>query len=193
MYFSEAQVSGKNASIHANLMTSFSIRNQADNTQLTKSEFVKLDNIIPELPSNPEFSEEYRKLKKGEMKHLNLAETEFQIHDKVLFEYTYKLNPYYDLNGVGLLYFASFPIINDVGEAAYFNQKNKDDRWELTYFTLSRDIFFFANCNINDEVIYKLNGYENTANSTLKLSSSLYRKSDHTLLARIFTLKKGKK
>ncbi len=192
LYFSEMQVECEGAIMRANLMTSFTNRNNADNTQLSKSQPLVFENDIAELPSNPFFAEEYRAMKKGELNKLVVNAEEFIVGEYPIFEYTYRLNPYYDLNGVGLLYFASFPIINDVGEAAYFNERNASERYELTYFTLSRDIFYFANCNIQDEIIYKLFVCENLDTQTLKLSSALYRKSDKLLMARIFTQKKKK-
>ncbi|MBL0047777.1 MAG: hypothetical protein IPP32_06740 [Bacteroidetes bacterium] len=192
MYFSAIQMGSDSAGINADLMTSFSFRNHADNTQLTKSQVISFDNNIPELPANPLFANEYREMKKGEIFNLMLSETEFKVVNTSLFEYSYSLNPYYDLNGVGLLYFASFPIINDTGEAAYFNLQNDAERWELNYFTISRDIFYFANCNLQDTILYQLQDVKHIDNTICILSSALYRKSDNTLLAKIFTIKKRK-
>ena len=61
-----------------------------------------------------------------------------------------------------------------------FNKKEGllSNRWEQTYFTLSRDIMYYANCDISDIIIYKLNNYEIINNEIIKISSSLYRKSD---------------
>jgi probable biosynthetic protein (TIGR04098 family) len=89
------------------------------------------------------------------------------------------------------LYFAAYPTINDYCEANYFNSKRDNiERWEQTYATSSRDILYYANCDGNDLIIYKLHSYEEVNNTMMKLSSSLYRKSDNTLMARIFTIKK---
>ena len=49
---------------------------------------------------------------------------------------------------------------------------------------------YYANCDANDSIIYKLNTYEEVNNNTVKLSSSLFRKSDNILMGRIFTIKK---
>ncbi len=192
MYFSAIQIGSDTAQIKADLMTSFSYRNNTDNTQLTKSQVISFENNIPELPSNPLFANEYREIKKGELVNLKFGETEFKVVNTSLFEYNYSLNPYYDLNGVGLLYFAAFPIINDTGEAAYFNSQNTAERWELNYFTVSRDIFYFANCNLQDTILYQLQEVKHIDNTTCMLSSALFRRSDNTLLAKIFTIKKRK-
>jgi len=86
----------------------------------------------------------------------------------LIFEVIYELNPYYDLNGVGLLYFAAYPTISDYCESKYFNNLAKIRRWENEYFTISRDIFYFANCNIEDRIIFHLNTYEFYSESKVK-------------------------
>lgn len=190
MYFSNITLAGAHASIQANLMTSFSIRNNSDNTKLAKSQPNSLTNSIEEVKQNPTFGNEYRLVKKNELKQITVGNVLFEIHDNFVFETTYSLNPYYDLNGVGLLYFASYPIINDMCESQYFNNQNQlEGRWELTYTTLSRDIFYYANCNINDEILYKLNSFTFLDDSKVQITSSLYRKSDGSLMARLFTIK----
>jgi probable biosynthetic protein (TIGR04098 family) len=138
----------------------------------------------------PAFGNEYRLVKKQELKQIEVNGHSFDIIDTVIFHSEYKLNPYYDLNGVGLLYFASYPTINDCCEANYFNSKrDNNDRWEQTYVTTARDILYYANCDVNDSIIYKLNTHEEVSHTKVKLSSSLYRKSDNKLMARIFTIK----
>jgi len=191
MYFSNTILNSKNGKIEADLMTSFSIRNDTDNTKLMKSEPFTNTNSIPEYDNFPLFGNDYRLIKKEEINELTLGGNKFKIQDEIIFKVEYELNPYYDLNGVGLLYFAAYPIINEVCEAKYFNSK-KTERWEQNYYTISRDIFYFANCNINDTIEYKLNFYEYIDGNKIKISSSLFRKSDSVLMARIFTIKQKK-
>ena len=190
LYYSTSEIKAESAVIQAKMMTSFSIRNENNNNNLSKSQPSEKTNLIELLSENPSFGNEYRALKKRELEALNTTFGTFKITDKVIFEYNYTINPYYDLNGVGLLYFASYPIINNIGEAAYGNQT--DERWEENYFTLARDIFYFANCNIHEEIVYKLHDIEYLADNTIKTNSSLYRKSDAVLMAKIFTLKRKK-
>ncbi|MBS1567446.1 MAG: hypothetical protein JST39_23890, partial [Bacteroidetes bacterium] len=97
---------------------------------------------------------------------------------------------YYDLNGVGLLYFAAYPIINNTCEARFFNKPGSENRWEQDYHVMARDVFYYANCNINEKIRYVLNSYEHISGDRVKLSSSLYRESDNAPMARIFTIKK---
>jgi probable biosynthetic protein (TIGR04098 family) len=191
MYYSDILLESSESAINARLMTSFSIRNSSDNTKLVKSQPKGLENSIEEFDTNPLFGNEYRLIKKSELNEVKIGTVKFTINNDYIFETTYKINPYYDLNGVGLLYFASYPIINDVCESEYFNQTKKENiRWEVTYYTLSRDILYYGNCNINEEIIYKLHSFEFISEDTIKINSSLHRKSDNILIARIFSIKK---
>ncbi len=190
MYYSSITLRSDEATIHANLMTSFSIRNDLDNTKLVKSQPDTKENLIEELDTNPQFGNEYRLIKKNELKEVKIGDVKFLIQDDSIFEIKYTINPYYDLNGVGLLYFASYPVISDVCEAGFFNTQEKNNsRWELTYHTLSRDIFYYANCNINEEILYKLHSVHYIDSNTVQISSSLHRTSDKALLARVFSIK----
>ena len=189
MYFSKIQLGADDAFVEADLMTTFSIRNDSDNKRLTKSQPKPGNNKIEENDELPLFGNEYRLIKKKQLTNLEHQGYKFYITDDFVFETSYELSPYHDLNGVGLLYFAAYPIINDICEARFFNDK-KDFRWELEYFTAFKDVLYYGNCNLDDSIVYKLNYFEELDNKTIKNVSSLYRKSDNNLMARIFTIKK---
>ncbi len=190
MYYSNISLKSQDAIINANLMTSFSIRNNADNTKMVKSQPNGLMNSIEEFDSMPLFGKEYRLLKKKELKEIKINKIHFKIQNDFIYETVYNINPYYDLNGVGLLYFASYPVINDVCEAGYFNTLgNTNGRWELNYYSISRDIFYFANTNIADEIIYRLHSFEFFESNRVKINSSLHRKSDGVMITRVFAVK----
>lgn len=194
MYFSNIGICSGKKTINASLMTSFSIRNKVDNKKLLKSQPATDNNLIEEYDDMPDFSNEYRLIKKGEVEQLALGDTTFDLHEESIFETEYNLNLYYDLNGVGLLYFAAYPIISDVCLARYYNEKfSEEEPWELSYYTMSRDILYYANCNINDKIIYKLHSFTFLDDKRVKISSSLYRKSDGKIMARLFTIKHKKK
>jgi len=190
MYFSEIALQSSNTKIQAELMTTFSIRDAVDNTRLAKSEPDVAVNSIEKSKLFPAFGNEYRLVKKQVLKELKCGDLAFSIKDEVLFETEYELNPYYDLNGVNLLYFAAYPIINDVCEARYFKKKYPDQRWEQTHYTGYKDVLYYANCNLDDTIIYQMNYFEriNDNDDTL-ISSILRRKSDGAIIARIFTVK----
>ena len=191
MYFSDIDFYSKNCNLRCKLMTSFSLRNNIDNTKLVKSQPSTAINSIPSVNEFPFFANEYRNIKKGLFDNYELSGYPFSINQEIIFETEYRINPYYELNGVGLLYFAAYPTINDNCEAGYFNiQYGATFRWESSSFTKCRDILYYANCNLNDTIIYRLHSIERLEDERLiKMYSSLCRKSDGNMLAQIFTIK----
>lgn len=191
IYYSQLQFATPRASIDANLMTSFAARGDSSNSNLVKSYPDSIDNHVDELALNPLFGEEYRRFKKDPPDHFDLAGVKFSVTDNVLFEKVYRLNPYVDFNGANLLYFAAFPTINDYCESVYLNETAwcHDLPWELQSATIARDIFYFANCDIHERVIYRLHSCDALTDGCFKLSSSLTRQSDGVIMARIFTVK----
>ncbi|HEY3371644.1 MAG TPA: Pnap_2097 family protein [Prolixibacteraceae bacterium] len=167
--------------INATLMTTFSVRENGDNDKINKCEPKERTNQIGQLSKTPSFLNEYWLLRKGLIDHISTNFGEFSITDEPSFEWEYNINPFYDINGVGLLYFAAYPIIADTCFFEYYPNHRV-----LT--TIYRDIFYFANCNSTDKIIFKLNNIEQNG-SQVKSLVSLFRKSDHQMLARILTVK----
>ena len=167
--------------INATLMTTFSIRENGNNNKIIRCDPKERTNQIGQLTNTPLFLNEYRLLRKGLIDTVLTNFGEFSITDEPFFEWEYNINPYYDINGVGLLYFASYPIIADRCFFEYY-QKPKG------FTTIYRDIFYFANCNSTDKIIFKLNNIEEKG-SQIKSLISLFRKSDNQMLARILTVK----
>ncbi len=190
LYYSKMQLLGRINTIQAELLTSFSIRNDSDNHKLVKSQPASVINAIPESDTLPGFAEEYRLVKKGVLKTIPGGDTEFTITEGQIFETVYRINAYYDLNGVGLLYFAAYPVINDFCEAQYFNREQPTEKkWEQTGYTVLKDIFYYANCNLDEEIVYRLHSVEYLSGQRIKLYSSMHRKSDNVLLATVFSIK----
>ena len=188
-YISEVSFQNKNQSYKASLMTSFSTRDSIDNSKLFKSQPVSAKNQIPEYPSTPDILNDYRLLRKNLLKSFSLNSEEFDLSGAPITEIRYNINPFYEINGVGLLYFAAYPVISDKCESDHFNSTGKYGQWESKFFTTDRDIFYFANCNTDDSILYHLNSFEFIPENKVKLFSSLYRNSDMTLMAHIFTIK----
>ena len=189
-YFSNFSCKSDNKKISADLMTTFSKREGEDNLALIRCN-PNVDSIlIPELKEIPQFATDYRLMKKGMLQEYSLDGAYFDLNNVNQFETEYNINPYYDLNGVGLLYFASYPIISDYCESTFFNEITDNNRWEDKYFTVARDMFYHANCNIDDKIVYNLNEYEFLDNEKIIINSTLFRKSDKALMANIFTVKK---
>lgn len=171
--------------VKATFVSCFTHRDENDNSKISKSDPKDSFNQVEELEEIPEFLQKYRLLKKGLLGKLEFGDVEFSLSDEVIYETQYQINPFYDINGGGLLYFASYPIISDKCMTDYVRALDSDS----SYQTIYRDVFYLANCNKSDEVCFQLNSLEYLDNSRLVITTSLYRKSDKTKMATIFTIK----
>lgn len=174
--------------LSANMVTIFSVRNANDNSKIEKSKPVTLQNSIEELTSAPVMLDEYYSLKRNVINSWQLGEYSFSITDDAIWSEEYAINPFIDINGVGLLYFAAYPIIADYKMRSFFAWKFNDLNFENSFSTIYRDINYFSNCNVTDTIIMKVNTFEQDG-KIIKIQSSLYRKSDGALLAKLFTIK----
>ncbi|MGW3042850.1 beta-ketoacyl synthase N-terminal-like domain-containing protein [Kitasatospora sp. NPDC001159] len=107
-----------------------------------------------------------------------------------LFQDTYELNPFADVNAAGLLYFASYPHINDRGERKYLQSLAPGGEWAVEACTLSRDILYLGNCGLEDSVRYRLDDCRFESDHRAVLTSTLLRERDGRPLARIETVKR---
>jgi probable biosynthetic protein (TIGR04098 family) len=195
LYFSQINITCNEKTIKCSLATNFSAReNESDNSKMTRGiPRTGNDEVIISVSEMPKHILDIVKLKKSTIHSISVSDHTFDLTDDVIFETSYKINPYTDINGVGLLYFAAYPLINDACELEYFHNKRLSDaHWAMYSTTMTRDLFYFANCNINDVISYRLNSYTMINNDQIALQSSLYRKSDNTLMAKIFSVKQLK-
>lgn len=189
MFFSKINFQSLGNLMKIDMMTSFSVRKSTgDNKSLAKSQPNVEHCDIPATLEFPVFGNEYRLIKKGELSTFFCKDYVFNISENQIFNFEYSLNPYYDLNGVGLLYFAAYPVISDYCELQYFRE-HSDENWAENYFTLFRDIMYYANTDAQDTIIYVLNSVEQLTENRVKIQATLYRKSDQKMMARIFTVK----
>jgi probable biosynthetic protein (TIGR04098 family) len=174
VFLGEVSLSLGANTISARLMSSFTKRSKtASNASLLKGQPPIPENCaIPSLEALPAFAEEYR-----ERRHRPLA--------KPLFCCEYEVIPFHDINGVGLLYFAAYPVINDICELKYMD-RGLD--WALDSSPLKRDIFYFANIDLNDRIVYRVHA-QDVQDRTIWLESSLSRASDGVMMAYIVTEK----
>ncbi|MCS4301884.1 Pnap_2097 family protein [Chryseobacterium sp. BIGb0232] len=201
MFFSEQELTGAYHKIRASLMTVFSAR-ATDNTELQKSAPVKqADEKTITHKELPEFAKGFLQMKsnlsdtdKSEWWH-TFAGNSFKVTSHCIAQYTYQIDPFSDINGVGLLYFASYPMINDRCERKVFNEilDIEDSDWTQSNVCLSRDIFYFGNANPKDELVYELNHYEFLEKNKIQISSSIYRKADRALISKQFVVREFKK
>src|SRR5580700_11623998 len=172
LYFSVASVNGAGGSIQARLMSTFSkFGATGSNTSLFKGlPELPPDCIIPAIGEVPEFGRDYQGRR---------AET----LAPPIFECEYEILPSHDINGVGLLYFAAYPMIDDICAARYAGRM-----YATGFSTRCRDIFYFGNSDADDKLIYRLHRRAGDDNA-IEIESSISRKSDGSLMARIFTQK----
>ena len=160
MYFSSIGLEARSdpsRRISANLITSFSRRAETGNKNLVKSHPSVTTNSIENVTEVPDIVNEYRLIKKGEVTKFELLGFTFEITDDLLWEYTYSINPYYDINGASLLYFASYPTISDYCTMEYLNQcEPRSDHAAEDYHTLARDVMYYANCDMYERIAYRL-------------------------------------
>ncbi|MBD0294598.1 MAG: hypothetical protein ICV84_05250 [Flavisolibacter sp.] len=187
-YLSHINGESGNHFIKSNLMTTFSVRLSDDNASIEKSYPVEKVNHIEEWSRTPEFLTDYRLLRKNLTDTWSLSEFMFPVSDEVLFECDYAINPYYEINGVGLLYFAAYPVISDFCTADFCKDKFNTVDWLTGFQTTHRDINYFANCNAYDKIVFRLNYFEQAGNA-IKTVTTLYRQSDKMVLAKMFTVK----
>ena len=192
MFFSDLTLTGEQKQIDVSLMTTFSLR-QTDNKSLLKGE-----PLIPEactarvFDSLPRFAEEYREMRKGDAQQLTLAEETFKPSKDLLFETIYRMNPYQDLNGVNLLYFAAYPMISDLCELEFIDRARPDvssKHWPIKASTAARDVFYYGNCDLDDRIVFGVNSFALETDGRCTIATSLFRESDRQLIANIFTVK----
>lgn len=173
--------------ISATLMSTFSVRHNGKNGEMSKA-IPSADNAaIEQISQTPVFLNDYRLLRKELLEDYGCFYGSFSLSNEKVFKCEYEINPFYDINGVGLLYFASYASIADKCCFDYFRKHHTDINFCDDYHTVYRDIFYFANCECNDLIVFELNNFLIEKN-LLKITCSLYRKSDNEILSKIFVV-----
>lgn len=172
MFFSRVTMSGAAAHASAEVMTTFSKFGEAGaNTSLLKGQPTIPDACeIPLLQELPAFAQAYRARRAEPV-------------GEVIFETEYAILPPHDINGVGLLYFAAYPIITDIC-AMRFGPPAMLEK----YSTKFRDVYYFANSTSDDILIFRVHRWE-LEDAELRFESSISRKSDGKLMAYVITTK----
>lgn len=189
MFFSETEGKGETGVFKANLMSVFSTREASDNTKLKKGTLkseIDTDTVILH-EKLPLVAKEYLENKSEIFDENNQLKTEAV--SSFLYQHEYIIDAYDDINGVGLLYFASYPKINDKCEREYIKEHYELDKdWLELAGVVSRDIHYYGNANSGDKLIYELNSLVQDDNKVI-LQSSLYRVKDLQLIAKVYTVK----
>lgn len=166
--------SGEN-STSANVVSSFAKRGTNDsNKSLMKGQpTIPEDSPINVLLEKPALVEEYR-LRRS------------QTYPDALFSCDYQINPYHDINGVGLLYFAAYPSIADTCELKFLAQGNS---WAFKSSTVFRDIYYFANSDADELLTYSVLAKRET-DGGIEIDALISRKESGLPMAFITTRKK---
>lgn len=138
MFFSDIKGNTANHRIRFDVMSSFSrFGAQGDNRSLLKGQpTIPPGFTIPSVLELPGFAEGYREARSA-TKTSEIFSTEYQIV------------PIHDINGVGLLYFAAYPIINDICLRRYVGK-------DTSYSPISRDICYFANSSSEESILFSI-------------------------------------
>lgn len=191
MFFSENVILAPRQ-MTISMMTTFSYRESGQNKSLVRGQPYVAGDAIREWPVMPMFGVEYSEMREGSKRAHTLAGEQFALNEQVLFETSYTINPFRDLNGVNLLYFASYPVISDICEAAFVHQQRAEhvhEHWAFESSPVARDVFYYRNCDFDDTIVFRLHTFEFVSETRVKIRSSLARASDGKLIADIFTVK----
>jgi len=194
VFFSDHEIHGEGKKITATTMTVFVSRSTADNRALRRSQPQRdHDAWVPQHDAMPPIGVGYRSVRDDRAQTIELGGELFAIGDTPLFESEYTINPYYEINGVNLLYFAAYPAINDTCERRVAHAHPETfgvlRDWAFEASTLARDVFYLGNCDARDTLTYRLFSVEPAGTNRIKLASCLYRNSDGAKVATILTLK----
>lgn len=105
---------------------------------------------------------------------------------------SYVPSPYSDYNGVGLLYFAAYPTIADTLERRLIlghGLAGDGPDWALRTSTVARDVFYYRNLNLGDELAATLHRFDRSGENIV-LHTSLAAAGTGARLADIFTMKR---
>jgi probable biosynthetic protein (TIGR04098 family) len=183
-------------------MSSVFIKRESDNKALSRLRPCGVHlSTCPLHSVMPVFAQEYQLWKAAvtqgqqspEAKRPLLLSHTLSPEENATFETNYEINPYHDLNGVNLLYFASYGRIHDLGERDFVRRLTlpnpAESDWALAAAPLARDIFFFANADIGDVLTFRVHSAENFGTARIGLHTSLTRQVDGCRIADLFTLK----
>lgn len=105
---------------------------------------------------------------------------------------SYEPSPYSDYNGAGLLYFAAYPTITDTLERRLIQSHGLaagGPDWALRSSTVARDVFYYRNLNLGEELVATLKRFDRVGDDVL-LHTSLAAAGTGAELADVFTLKR---
>jgi len=173
LFFSRVEVAGEeDRRISADLMSSFAARGaEGGNLDLIRGQAK-----IPEgcraalLEDMPPFGIGYQERRRA------------AADERILARAGYEMMPQYDINGLGMLYCAAYPMIADIAQMRVQGGAG----WAAATSTIERDIFYFANADCDDRLEWRL--HSDPGGDGLDTEASIVR-SDGTTIASLSTRK----
>jgi probable biosynthetic protein (TIGR04098 family) len=162
IFFSAIRVVGaQGRSIDARLMSSFAYRGDGGgNGGLVRGQpSLADDDALPSLAAMPPFGERYRERRR-----------ERDAVKPILARRVYELIPQHDINGVGLLYYAAYPLIADICQ---MRGSEQGAAWAAATSTMERDICYFANADVDAHLEWRL--HRDEAGDGLATEASIVR------------------
>lgn len=168
-FFAEHSVVSPNGALSARSMSTFAkYGERGNNTSLMKgTPAIPSPEAVPSLGEFPDFGTEYRERRAVEDE------------GEPLFECEYEQQGPHDINGVGLLYFAAYPIIFDICIGRY-----EGAEFLLTHSTIAKDVCYFANAEPTETLIFRVHKREEN-DGVIHHTATLSRKSDNKRMATI--------
>lgn len=195
-FFSDVIIDAEERRIHCQLASVFVTR-ETTNRSLARAAPAQLLASRGEVHEvMPPFAQGYQRVKAVALEGqappsplITLAGTPFEWQPQPEWQTHYAVNPYYDLNGVNLLYFASYPRIHDVCERECLRTHGAADRdWAQTVSTVARDVYYYGNAEAGEQLRFDMSSRAQSG-SRLAVTSSLTRAGDGCRIADIFTVK----
>lgn len=201
-YFSSLVWSSPESEIRCSMGSVF-VSRLTDNTSLTRSRpRGRCASSCESHDCAPAFAQDYQLLKASVLSGgslpletpVTLAGHTFHLTNaQPKFGFRYAINPYHDLNGVSLLYFASYSRIHDVCEREYVREHGPGGPvpdWALVSSPVARDIYYYGNADATDCLDFQILSTAVTGDCNVAIHSALFRQKDGARIADLFTVKK---
>lgn len=175
VFFSQNAFQGApGVSGHATVMSTFAkYGERGKNTSLIKgTPPLPIPEAVPPMEKISEFGYAYR------------ARRAEPPYDSVLYETEYEIQGPHDINGVGLLYFAAYPMIYDL-----CLERFEGKGFLREHSTQSKDLFYFANSEPSETLLFRVHEREDLGDGRIRHVCSLSRTSDGARMGEMVGIK----
>ncbi len=207
MFFIRSIITDKKKKIELEVYSVAVLAKKTCNNKISNKKKIVIQNTVSKVPllkSLPEEVKNHFKLKN----HILISDNEvisdthqfyglnFKITTDAIYTCDYEIDPYDDISGIGVLYCASYSKISDKCERHFFEEKILGNQigfnWAIHSDCLARDVHYYNSADAREQIVYQLDQAIFLDEVTVQIASSLYRKSNKEIIAKIFTVKKIK-